>query len=366
MQRSARRMSKAPQLRVAPLKVPQIGLRAFQDVLMKRKLDFLLWEWNWTCREMVREYLRERHQPSRGFRPHPNRWEIGHWAQVLGRCAGEDGYLLFEAESVKVSKEEENSYSNLFKVGKHAKNGYRTRDYKDRLRRNVATALLQILQPSRAGYIHCWQVGFVELVLSGAPVHWARLLWRVTRQHAQEERGVMLNHLSPFLIVFYRAMGCLTASERVRFLLLSRSNPGKYVREAEVDTDSDEAPSSPPPARPRTEEEHRSQSAPRKRKWDERPEERQQEVPAAPGRSRPTHELWSRPKQNARKLVLPTSSAETGRTTSRRDVLPTQEEIVAQILGKSVESSAQKAQTPSEETNRPTADRREQHAVITH
>lgn len=84
----------------------------------------------------------------------------------------------------------------------------------------------------------------------------------------------MLNHLSPFLIVFYRAMGCLTSAERIRFPLLSRSNPGKYVQEVEVDTDSDEAPASTPPARSRTEEEHQRQRAPQKWKWDERPEER--------------------------------------------------------------------------------------------
>lgn len=73
-------MSKVPQLRVSPLRVPQIGLRAFQDVLLGLKLDFLLWGWNWTCPEMVREYLQERHKPSRGFRPHPERWDICDWA----------------------------------------------------------------------------------------------------------------------------------------------------------------------------------------------------------------------------------------------------------------------------------------------
>ncbi|OAE19530.1 hypothetical protein AXG93_2571s1020 [Marchantia polymorpha subsp. ruderalis] len=32
-----------------------------------------------------------------------------------------------------------------------------------------------------------WQVGFVELALAGAPIHWARIVWKATRQHAGEE-----------------------------------------------------------------------------------------------------------------------------------------------------------------------------------
>ncbi|OAE23066.1 hypothetical protein AXG93_1544s1000 [Marchantia polymorpha subsp. ruderalis] len=133
---------------------------------------------------MVREWQRERHQPTRGFRPHVERWTVQDWGQVLGRCAGEegdlmfecesvhlskeeeitfgalfknrkssktgeDGFLLFDSESVKVTKDEEISFAALFKSEKSSKNGYRTRDYKDRYRRNVAVALLQLLRPPR-------------------------------------------------------------------------------------------------------------------------------------------------------------------------------------------------------------------------
>ncbi|OAE23323.1 hypothetical protein AXG93_4015s1010 [Marchantia polymorpha subsp. ruderalis] len=135
-----------------------------------------------------------------------------------------------------VTMEEEISFGALFKNSKSSKNGYKIRDYKDRLRRNVAVALLQILQPHQTTYLTSWQVGFVELALSGAPIHWARILWKATRQHAQEEKGVSINHLSPFLINFYRSMGCLTASERVQFPLLSRSNPGRNRTQIKVAT----------------------------------------------------------------------------------------------------------------------------------
>ncbi|OAE20085.1 hypothetical protein AXG93_105s1000 [Marchantia polymorpha subsp. ruderalis] len=71
-------MSRSTQLRMVPLKVPQIALRAFQDELTAVKLDFLLWGWNW------------------------------------------------------VTKKDEIFFGALFKNSKHSKNGYKTRDYKDR------------------------------------------------------------------------------------------------------------------------------------------------------------------------------------------------------------------------------------------
>ncbi|OAE26832.1 hypothetical protein AXG93_1663s1020 [Marchantia polymorpha subsp. ruderalis] len=48
-------------------------------------------------------------------------WKIR--TQALGRCAGEDGYLLFESESVKVTKQDEASFVELFKRERSSKNG---------------------------------------------------------------------------------------------------------------------------------------------------------------------------------------------------------------------------------------------------
>ncbi|OAE33875.1 hypothetical protein AXG93_248s1000 [Marchantia polymorpha subsp. ruderalis] len=185
---------------------------------------------------------------------------------VLGRCAGTDGHLLFDSESIKVTKETKISFAVLFKSSKSSKNGYKTRDYKDRYRRNVAVALLKLLQPHRTTYITSWQVAFVKLALIGAPIHWARILWKITRQHAFEEKGGSINHLSPFLINFYWSMGCLIATKRVQFPLLSRSNPGQYVKDGEVDTDEEETPASTPPTQPRVEGESLAARVPRKRR----------------------------------------------------------------------------------------------------
>ncbi|OAE32390.1 hypothetical protein AXG93_3671s1090 [Marchantia polymorpha subsp. ruderalis] len=115
-------MARSTQQRMVLLKVPQIGLRAFQRELTLVRLNFLLWGWIWVCLEMV-------------------------------------------------TKEEEISFGALFKHSKSSKNGYKTCNYKDRLRRNVAVALLQILPPHRTTYMTSWQVGFVELALAGAPIH---------------------------------------------------------------------------------------------------------------------------------------------------------------------------------------------------
>lgn len=108
-------------------------------------------------------------------------------------------------------------------------------------------------------------------------------------------------------------MGCLTAEEKKQFPLLSRMNPGKFVRDVEVDTDLDEVPAITPPGRLRIEEEHRGAQAPRKRKLDEEEEVRRRESVAVPSRRRATNEQ-ARSKQKARKLISTTgSSADMGR-----------------------------------------------------
>lgn len=188
-------------MRMIPLWVPQIGLRAFKDELQAVKLNFLLWGWNWVCPTMIKEWQCEKGQNSGGYRLHPERWHVSEWEQVLGQCAGSKGDLLFDSESVQLAKEEESTFDALFKNRRLRNNGYRNRDYIDR---NVAMAIFQILQPHRTSYMTSWQVGFVKLELAGTPIHWARILWKATRQHAGEEKGGSVIHLSPFLINFYR------------------------------------------------------------------------------------------------------------------------------------------------------------------
>ncbi|OAE18948.1 hypothetical protein AXG93_1976s1550 [Marchantia polymorpha subsp. ruderalis] len=141
-------MAKSVPLRMVPLRVPQIRLRAFQDELTAVKLDFLLWGWNWVCPAMVREWLREKDWNSRVYQSHPERWQISDWEQVLGRCAGPEGDLLFDIESVQLSKEEELTFDR-----RSRKNRYKIRDYVDRKRRNVAVAILQILHPHSTSYM---------------------------------------------------------------------------------------------------------------------------------------------------------------------------------------------------------------------
>ncbi|OAE26554.1 hypothetical protein AXG93_3817s1170 [Marchantia polymorpha subsp. ruderalis] len=81
------------------------------------------------------EWLREKNQPPRGYRPHPERWQVSDWEQIFGQCAGEEDDLLFKCESVHVTKEEEIFFGALFKNYKSSKIVYKTRDYKDRKRR---------------------------------------------------------------------------------------------------------------------------------------------------------------------------------------------------------------------------------------
>ncbi|OAE27168.1 hypothetical protein AXG93_4666s1400 [Marchantia polymorpha subsp. ruderalis] len=206
------------------------------------------------------------------------------------------------------------------------------------------------------------KVGFVELALTGTPIYWARILWKATRQHVQEEKGGSINHFSPFLINFYRSMGCLTASDRVQFPLLSRINPGRYVKDVEVDTNTDETLACTPPTRLRAEEEPWAVRVPRKQKCDGEADQSQRRAPAASVRSRATHEPSSRPKQKACKLVLPASSADTGRAVERRNSPSSGEDASARVSGRTADLPAPKARMPSGEALRPSGQGRHQAA----
>ncbi|OAE28817.1 hypothetical protein AXG93_3096s1310 [Marchantia polymorpha subsp. ruderalis] len=96
-------------------------------------------------------------------------------------------------------------------------------------------------------------------------------------------------------------------------------NFAPYVKDVEVDTDTDEVPASTPPTRPRADDEPRGARAPRKRKWDGEADQSQREVPIAPVRRWANHEPASQSKQKACKLVLPASSVDTGRAADTRN-----------------------------------------------
>ncbi|OAE33259.1 hypothetical protein AXG93_1200s1210 [Marchantia polymorpha subsp. ruderalis] len=222
-----------------------------------------MWGWNYVCQLMVREWQEERDQPTRGFRPHVEQWVIADWEQVLGRCAGEDEHLLFDSESIKVTKQEEISFAALFKSSKSSKNG----------------------------------------------------------------------------------------------------NPGRYVKDVEVDTDEEETPASTPPAQPRAEGESLAARVPRKRRWEGGAEKGQHRDSAALKRKRPLHELCSRPKQKARRLVLPASSAETGRVAELKNSPFLEEDMSARTVERSADLPAPKARTPSAEARRPSGQERQRAAL---
>ncbi|OAE30686.1 hypothetical protein AXG93_3991s1010 [Marchantia polymorpha subsp. ruderalis] len=80
----------------------------------------------------------------------------------MGRCAGDDGDLTFDSESVQVTRDEEQAYVDMFKHPRTGKNGFCIVWYRDRMRRNIAMALMQILRPSRPTYMMTWQVKFIK------------------------------------------------------------------------------------------------------------------------------------------------------------------------------------------------------------
>ncbi|OAE34087.1 hypothetical protein AXG93_2891s1110 [Marchantia polymorpha subsp. ruderalis] len=85
----------------------------------------------------------------------------------MGPCAGSDGDLLFEKNSVGLTRGEEFSYRPLFESGRQGTNGWKTIDYKHSKRRAIALGIMHILRPARTTYVTSWQVGFFKRILKG-------------------------------------------------------------------------------------------------------------------------------------------------------------------------------------------------------
>ncbi|OAE28730.1 hypothetical protein AXG93_1617s1140 [Marchantia polymorpha subsp. ruderalis] len=125
------------------------------------------------------------------LRDNPMMWRIEHWAKVMGPCAGSDGDLLFEKSSVNLTRMEEFSCVPLFNTGRSGTNGWKTADYKDPKRWAIALGIIHILRTARTTYVTAWQVGFLERVMKGQRVHWARIfydfVWTTARGPVQVE-----------------------------------------------------------------------------------------------------------------------------------------------------------------------------------
>ncbi|OAE28048.1 hypothetical protein AXG93_488s1100 [Marchantia polymorpha subsp. ruderalis] len=133
-------------------------------------------------------------------------------------------------------------------------------------------------------------------------------------------------------------------------------------RRTSKSTDEDETPTCTPPAQPRAEGESLAARVPRKRRWEGGAEKGQQREAAALKRKRPLIELCSRPKRKARRLLLPASSAETGRATEGRNSPSSGEDERARTAERSADLPAPKARTPSAEARRPSGQEK-QHAA---
>ncbi|OAE30773.1 hypothetical protein AXG93_4876s1140 [Marchantia polymorpha subsp. ruderalis] len=69
--------------------------------------------------------------------------------KVMGPCAGSDGDLLFEKNSVGLTHIEKFSYGTLFNSGKRGTNGWKTADYQDPKSRAIALGIMYILRSHR-------------------------------------------------------------------------------------------------------------------------------------------------------------------------------------------------------------------------
>ncbi|OAE23169.1 hypothetical protein AXG93_1953s1290 [Marchantia polymorpha subsp. ruderalis] len=145
----------------------------------------------------------------------------------MGSCAASDGDLLFEKSSVELTRIEEFSYGPLFSSGRQGSNGWKTANYKDPKRRAITLGIMHILRPQPTTY-----VGFFERVLNEQSMHWARVFYDLVWMNASSRwTGPLVNHLTLYLVNFYRGMGLLTGEKEKRFprereILTAESNEG--------------------------------------------------------------------------------------------------------------------------------------------
>ncbi|OAE21290.1 hypothetical protein AXG93_868s1280 [Marchantia polymorpha subsp. ruderalis] len=186
--------------KLVPLKVPYEELRPFRHELRELRLEFLLWNWNCVSASICKEVLDNSATEGKELRGNSMLWIIEHWTKVMGPCTGSDEDLLFDKNSVGLTRGEEFSYGPLFETGRQGTNGWKTVDYKDPKRRAIALGIMHILRPARTTYVTAWQVGFFERILKGQRVHWARIFYDLVWVNASGRwTGSMTNHLTPFL-----------------------------------------------------------------------------------------------------------------------------------------------------------------------
>ncbi|OAE29583.1 hypothetical protein AXG93_4003s1040 [Marchantia polymorpha subsp. ruderalis] len=144
--------------KLVPLKVPYEELRPFRHELRELRLEFLLWNWNYVSASIWKEVMDKSATEGEELRGNPMLWTVEHWTKVMGPCAGSDGDLLFDKNSVGLTRVEEFSYGPLFETGRQGTNGWKTVDYKDPKRRAIALGIMHILRPARTTYVTAWQV----------------------------------------------------------------------------------------------------------------------------------------------------------------------------------------------------------------
>lgn len=190
--------------KLVPLKMPYEELRPFKRELSELRLEFLLWNWNCVSASICKEVMDKSTTEGQELRGNPMLWTIEYWTKVMGPCAGSDGDLLFEKNSVGLTRGEEFSYGPPFESGRQGTNGWKTVDYKDPKRRAVALAIMHILRPARTTYVTAWQVGFFVRIMKGQRVHWARIFYNLVLVNASSRwTGPLTNHITPFLVNFY-------------------------------------------------------------------------------------------------------------------------------------------------------------------
>ncbi|OAE24250.1 hypothetical protein AXG93_1528s1000 [Marchantia polymorpha subsp. ruderalis] len=141
-------------------------------------------------------------------------------------------------------------------------------------------------------------------------------------------------------------MGCLTATERVQYPLLSLSNLGRYVRDNEVNSDAEETPASTSPAQQGARRDTFTAQVPRKRRWKGEPEKGPHRDSMALKRKRPLET----PSAEAPPTNAPSAEAPPAQDLSKEQDLTEERDDSRKEETRVRDAQLQSAQTPSART----------------
>ncbi|KAL3692482.1 hypothetical protein R1sor_006133 [Riccia sorocarpa] len=124
---------------------------------------------------LVKEFATAKSNVDLPHRGKPHEWTIAHWRKAFGQSDKDDECrIVWDTSVARLTVPEGVNPEELFseKRPEKDKNGYKTRSYKDPLRRVLAESLMALFCPARMMYLVTHKVAFIERVVRKEKINW--------------------------------------------------------------------------------------------------------------------------------------------------------------------------------------------------